>query len=93
MQLVYLRADWCGVCHEKTPVAEEIARTMGVPLEMLDADREPEKARAEALRIRQVPTLALVDGDRIRFRLVGEMITADNVARLTEMTERTPPPA
>ena len=30
----------------------------------------------------QVPTLALLDGERVRFRLVGSMITLENVQDL-----------
>jgi thiol-disulfide isomerase/thioredoxin len=86
MKLVYFRADWCGVCHTKGPVAEEAARAMGVPLEVVDYEREA--AAAEALRIKTVPTLALVDGERVRFRLVGEMITPENVAHLAGLTRR-----
>lgn len=87
MKLVYFRADWCGVCHAKRPVAEEVARAMGVPLEVVDYERA--SAAAEALRIKTVPTLALVDGERVRFRLVGEMITPENVAHLAALTRRT----
>lgn len=82
MKLLYFRADWCGVCHAKRPVAEEIARAHGLPLEVLDVDEEAGTAEAEARRIRGIPTLALADGERVRFRLVGSMITPENAAQL-----------
>ena len=88
MELVYFRASWCGVCHARAPVAEEVARTMGLPLAVFDVEEEEGRLRAGALRIRTVPTLALVDGERVRFRLVGRMITPENVAHLTALTER-----
>ncbi len=87
MKLLYFGAEWCGVCHAKRPVAEEVARVMGLPIEVLDVDAEEGRAQAEARRIRGVPTLALVDGERVRFRLVGALITPENVARLTAMTD------
>ena len=31
-RLLYFRADWCGVCHEKSPVVEEIAASAGLRL-------------------------------------------------------------
>jgi thiol-disulfide isomerase/thioredoxin len=80
VKLMYFRAEWCGVCHEKRPVAEEAARALGVPLEVFDWDDERGRAEAEARRIRTIPTLALVDGARVPFRLVGRMITPENVA-------------
>lgn len=82
MKLLYFRSDACGVCHEKAPVVEAIARERGLPLEVVDVEEEPGRAGAEARRIRGVPTLALADGERVRFRLVGRMITPENVARL-----------
>ncbi|HEV2150611.1 MAG TPA: thioredoxin family protein [Longimicrobiaceae bacterium] len=80
MKLLYFRAEWCGVCREKGPVVEEAARSLGLPLEVLDWDEERGRAEAEARRIRTVPTLALVHGDRVPFQLVGRMITPENVA-------------
>lgn len=88
MELVYFRAPGCGVCHARAPVAEEIAREMRIPLSVHDLEEEEGRLRAGALRIRTVPTLALVDGPRVRFRLVGRMITPENVARLTALTDR-----
>ena len=83
MKLLYFRADGCGVCHAKAPVAEEVARSLGLPLEVVDLESEEGRALAEARRIRTVPTLALVEGERVPFRLVGAMITPENVAHLT----------
>ena len=82
MRFLYFRADWCGVCHAKAPVAEEIARARDVPLEVLDVETDRGRAEAERLRIRTVPTLALVDGERVRFRLIGRMISPESVAFL-----------
>ncbi|HEX7240078.1 MAG TPA: thioredoxin family protein [Longimicrobiaceae bacterium] len=87
MKLTYFRAAWCGVCHAKAPVVEEIAASMGLPLESWDWDAGDGRARADALRVKTVPTLALVDGERVRFRLVGAMITPENVRHLVAMTD------
>lgn len=85
MKLVYFRADWCGVCHEKSPVVDELARSAGLPLEVVDWESEEGQAKAIGLRIKTVPTLALVDGERVRFRLVGTMITPDTASHLVGM--------
>ena len=85
MKLLYFRADWCGVCHEKGPVVEELAAGIGLPLEVVDWESEEGQAKAIGLRIQTVPTLALVDGERVRFRLVGRMITPETAAHLVGM--------
>lgn len=85
-RLFYFRADGCGVCVAKHPVAEEIARTAGIPFEVVDVSEPAGEREAEALRIRTVPTLALVRGERVPFRLVGRMITPENAMRLLWMS-------
>lgn len=84
-RLLYFRADWCGVCHEKSPVVEEIAASAGLPLELVDWETEDGQTRAMGLRVQTVPTLALVDGERVRFRLVGRMITPETATHLIGM--------
>ncbi|HET7462759.1 MAG TPA: thioredoxin family protein [Longimicrobium sp.] len=84
-KLMYFRAGWCGVCHEKTPVVEAFARSAGLPLEMVDWETEEGQTRALGLRVQTVPTLALVDGERVRFRLVGAMITPETATHLVAM--------
>jgi thioredoxin 1 len=85
MKLVYFRADWCGVCHEKSPVVDRLAAAAGLPLDVVDWESEEGQAKAIGLRIQTVPTLALVDGERVRFRLVGRMITPETAAHLIGM--------
>ena len=82
MKLVYVRAEWCGVCHEKGPVVDALAERAGLPLEVVDWETEEGQAKALGLRVAIVPTLALVDGERVRFRLVGRMITPETAAHL-----------
>jgi thiol-disulfide isomerase/thioredoxin len=78
-RLVYVTVPGCAVCREKAPLAEEIADDLGLPLERVDRGTEEGAARAEALRVRGVPTLALVDGERVPFRLIGSKITREAV--------------
>lgn len=85
MHLAFFHAPWCGVCHEKAPVVEQIARGAGLALDRWDIEDPAGKAEFERLRMKQVPTLALIFGERVPFRLVGAMITPENVAHLLAM--------
>jgi thiol-disulfide isomerase/thioredoxin len=85
MKLLFFQAGWCGVCHEKGPVVDELAAAAGLPLDVVDWESEDGQAKAIGLRIKTVPTLALVDGERVRFRLVGKMITPETAAHLIGM--------
>jgi Thioredoxin. len=82
MHFAYFHAPWCGVCHEKTPVVEDIAASAKLELERWDIEEEAGRAEAERRRIKTVPTLALIYGERVPFRLIGSMITPENVQYL-----------
>ncbi|HST62225.1 MAG TPA: thioredoxin domain-containing protein [Longimicrobium sp.] len=82
MHLAYFQAPWCGVCHEKAPVAEQIAAAVRMDLARWDIEEDEGRAEADRRRIRTVPTLALIHGERVPFRLVGRMITPENVRHL-----------
>ena len=82
MHLAYFGAPWCAVCHEKAPVAEQIASVEGMELERWDIEDDAGRGEAERRRIKTVPTLALIHGERVPFRLVGRMITPENVRHL-----------
>ena len=79
-KLVYVTTANCVVCHEKSPLVDELATELGLPLERVDSDTSEGAARAEELRVRGVPTLAIVQGERVPLRLLGRMITRENVA-------------
>jgi thiol-disulfide isomerase/thioredoxin len=82
VHLAFFHAPWCGVCHEKAPVAEQVAAAERLDLSRWDIEDDAGRAEAERRRIRTVPTLALIHGDRVPFRLVGRMITPENVRHL-----------
>jgi thiol-disulfide isomerase/thioredoxin len=84
MSFVFFTAPWCGVCREKAPVADEIAAEYGLPIQRWDIEEAEGGREAERRRIRTVPTLALVRGERVPFRLVGSMITPENVRHLMD---------
>ncbi len=82
MQFHFFYTTWCGVCQQKASVVREIAEAAGLPLEEWNIEEPGGTEEAERRRIRTVPTLALVRGERVPFRLVGSMITSENVRHL-----------
>lgn len=90
MHLAFFHASWCGVCHEKAPLVEQIASDLRMELARWDIEREDGRAEAERRRIKTVPTLALIHGDRVPFRLVGRMITPENVRHLLAQSAPNP---
>lgn len=93
MHLAFFHAPWCGVCHEKAPVVARIASDVGMELARWDIEDDDGRAEAERRRIKTVPTLALIHGDRVPFRLVGRMITPENVRHMLAQLSPAPEPA
>lgn len=91
MHLAYFHAPWCAVCHERAPAAEQIAAAAGMELSRWDIEQADGRAEADRRRIRTVPTLALIHGDRVPFRVVGRMITPENVRHLLARSGLEPP--
>ena len=85
MHFSFFHAPWCGVCHEKGPLVEDLAKEYGLALEQFDIEQADGKAEYERRGVKQVPTLALVRGERMPFRLIGAMITRENVDHLMRM--------
>lgn len=84
-RLHYFAAEWCGVCREKAPLVAQLAAEAGLPLVVYDVDTDEGRAAFADGRMRGVPTLALHLGERVPFRLVGAMITRENVRHLLAM--------
>jgi thiol-disulfide isomerase/thioredoxin len=85
MHFAFFHAPWCGVCHEKSPVVDALAREFGLRLDTFDIETAPGKAEYERRGLKQIPTFALVRDERTPFRLVGAMITPENVRHLMEL--------
>jgi thiol-disulfide isomerase/thioredoxin len=91
MHFAYFHAPWCAVCHEKAPLVEQIAAGLRMELARWDIEDDDGRAEADRRRIKTVPTLALIHGERVPFRLVGRMITPENVRHL--LAQVSPGPA
>ena len=68
-------AEWCGPCHQQTPIIDELKKRMGdqVDVQKIDVGVDSEQTRQYAARydIQFVPTLVIEkDGQLIR-KLVG----------------------
>ncbi|KUG19046.1 thioredoxin [hydrocarbon metagenome] len=68
-------ADWCGPCHQQTPILEALKRRMGdsVDIRKIDVGIDSQETRQYAVKydIQFVPTLVIEkDGQMIK-KLVG----------------------
>jgi thioredoxin 1 len=67
-KFIYFSAEWCGPCKVLAPIMSEI-NSKGMPVEKVDVDFNAEFAHK--YRVKNIPTVILVNGDREIQRFVG----------------------
>lgn len=64
-------APWCAPCVALTPVFEALAKDYGGQIKFVKANLDDNKAVAERLAVRQLPTLLLIKDGQIVERVLG----------------------
>ena len=62
-------ASWCAPCKALAPLIEEVKGDM--PVDVIDIDEADNAALATKYGIRSVPTLVMLDGDKVVKTRVG----------------------
>ncbi|TDS55902.1 thioredoxin family protein [Myroides indicus] len=71
--LIHFFAQWNEGCAAMNPVLQSVAGTVGEQLRIVKIDVEKNGELAEALRIKQVPTMLLYKGGAMIWRQSGFM--------------------
>ena len=69
-------ASWCAPCKQLAPILESVETS--IPIEVIDIDTESGANLGKTFGIRGVPTLVMVEDDRVVKTLVG-MQTKDKL--------------
>lgn len=75
-------AEWCGPCHQISPLVEEIASEYDGRLKAAKMDVDRNSGIATRYGVRGIPTLILFKGGQPVERLVGYMPKSQLVARI-----------
>ncbi|MDH5314563.1 MAG: thioredoxin, partial [Actinomycetota bacterium] len=62
--VVDFHADWCGPCHQMSPVLEGLAEELGDEVEFVKLDVDGSPDVASAYRVSSIPTIIRFDGGR-----------------------------
>ncbi len=68
IKINYFSAAWCGPCKTFKPVIKKLKKA-GYPINIIDIDEEP--VIAESYRIMSVPTIKIVNEDKVVETMVG----------------------
>ena len=69
--LIDFYAEWCGPCKTMVPVLEELKKNMGDQIRILKIDIDKNQALVAKHQIRGVPTLLLIQEDKILWKQSG----------------------
>tara|TARA_B100000287_G_scaffold299087_1_gene282312 strand:- start:6384 stop:6668 length:285 start_codon:yes stop_codon:yes gene_type:complete len=67
-RIIYFSAEWCGPCKSFKPIIEKLEKA-GYPIYFQDIDNDP--ILAESYQIRSVPTIKILQNDKVQETLVG----------------------
>ena len=70
-KILYISANWCVPCKAFKPIVAEVTQELGIPVEYIDIDANPETA--EKYGVRSIPTTILLNGMDVAFKTSGAM--------------------
>ena len=70
-KILFISANWCSPCKTFKPVVAEVSQELGIPVEYVDIDANPDIA--EKYGVRSIPTTILLNESGVVFKTSGAM--------------------
>jgi thioredoxin 1 len=69
--LIDFHAEWCGPCHQFSPIIQEVKNEMSDKLTVLKIDVDKNQNLAQKLQIMSIPTVIIYRNGKIMWRESG----------------------
>lgn len=71
LTLVDFYADWCGPCQTVSPIVQQVAKEMSNEINLVKVNVDKSRPVADKFNIKSIPTLLLMDGNKIIWKKTG----------------------
>ena len=69
LKVICFNQEGCMGCEEQVPINQEVEKALGIEIEEIDAEKNPEYIQQFGLRV--TPTILLLQDDEVRERFEG----------------------
>lgn len=69
--LVDFHAEWCGPCHQFSPIIQEVKNELGDHLRVIKIDVDKNQTLAQRLNIMSIPTVVIYKSGKVVWRESG----------------------
>jgi thioredoxin 1 len=83
LTLVDFYADWCGPCQTVSPIVQQVARELSHKINLVKVNVDKSRPVAEKFNIKSIPTLLLMDGNKIIWKKTGYVTKKELKAKLS----------
>lgn len=83
LTLVDFYAEWCGPCQTVSPIVQQVARELSHKINLVKVNVDKSRPVAEKFNIKSIPTLLLMDGNKIIWKKTGYVTKKELKAKLS----------
>lgn len=86
--LIDFHADWCGPCHQFSPIIQEVKNELGDKLKVLKIDVDKNQNLAQSLKVMSIPTVMIFRNGIAEWRESGVQSKQTLIHKINEIAAK-----